>query len=32
MRTFTGPQWIAQDKLTLADLAISSPLMHTAAA
>lgn len=25
-------QWIAQDKLTLADLAIASPLMHTAAA
>jgi glutathione S-transferase len=28
----TGKQWIAQDKLTLADLAIASPLMHTAAA
>jgi glutathione S-transferase len=27
-----GKQWIAQDKLTLADLAIASPLMHTAAA
>ncbi len=25
-------QWIAQDKLTLADLAIAAPLMHTAAA
>jgi glutathione S-transferase len=25
-------EWIAQDKLTLADLAIASPLMHTAAA
>lgn len=25
-------QWIAQDRLTLADLAIASPLMHTAAA
>ncbi|QDW39550.1 glutathione S-transferase family protein [Bradyrhizobium sp. KBS0727] len=25
-------RWIAQDKLTLADLAIASPLMHTAAA
>ena len=25
-------QWIAQDQLTLADLAIASPLMHTAAA
>jgi glutathione S-transferase len=28
----TGKQWIAQDKLTLADLAIAAPLMHTAAA
>jgi glutathione S-transferase len=27
-----GKQWIAQDQLTLADLAIASPLMHTAAA
>lgn len=27
-----GKQWIAQNKLTLADLAIASPLMHTAAA
>jgi glutathione S-transferase len=25
-------QWIAQDKFTLADLAIASPLMHTTAA
>jgi len=25
-------RWIAQDKLTLADLAIASPPMHTAAA
>ena len=25
-------QWIAQDKLTLADFALASPLMHTAAA
>ncbi len=25
-------KWIAQDRLTLADLAIASPLMHTAAA
>jgi glutathione S-transferase len=25
-------QWIAQDRLTLADLAIAAPLMHTAAA
>src|SRR5262249_20292826 len=24
-----GRQWIAQDRLTLADLAIASPLMHT---
>lgn len=28
----SGRRWIAQDKLTLADLAISAPLMHTAAA
>ncbi|MGH8822822.1 MAG: glutathione S-transferase family protein, partial [Rhodoferax sp.] len=28
----SGKQWIAQDTLTLADLAIASPLMHTAAA
>jgi glutathione S-transferase len=28
----TGKQWITQSKLTLADLAIASPLMHTAAA
>jgi len=27
-----GKQWIAQDKLTLADLAIASPLMHTESA
>ena len=27
-----GRQWIAQDKLTLADLAIAAPLMHTEAA
>jgi glutathione S-transferase len=27
-----GKQWIVQDKLTLADLAIASPLMHAAAA
>jgi glutathione S-transferase len=27
-----GRQWIAQDALTLADLAIAAPLMHTAAA
>ena len=27
-----GKTWIAQDKLTLADLAISAPLMHTLAA
>lgn len=27
-----GRQWIVGDKLTLADLAIASPLMHTAAA
>jgi glutathione S-transferase len=27
-----GKQWIAQGQLTLADLAIASPLMHTAAA
>ena len=27
-----GKEWIAQDRLTLADLAIASPLMHTAAA
>jgi glutathione S-transferase len=27
-----GKQWITQGKLTLADLAIASPLMHTAAA
>jgi len=25
-------QWIAQDELTLADMAIAAPLMHTAAA
>jgi glutathione S-transferase len=25
-------RWIAQDKLTLADLAIAAPLMHTVAA
>jgi glutathione S-transferase len=28
----TGRQWIAQDRLTLADLAIAAPLMHAAAA
>ena len=27
-----GKPWIAQDRLTLADVAIASPLMHTAAA
>ena len=27
-----GKEWIAQDTLTLADLAIAAPLMHTAAA
>lgn len=27
-----GRQWITQDKLTLADLAIAAPLMHTTAA
>jgi glutathione S-transferase len=27
-----GKQWVTQDRLTLADLAIASPLMHTAAA
>ena len=27
-----GKQWIARDRLTLADLAIAAPLMHTAAA
>jgi glutathione S-transferase len=27
-----GKQWIAQDELTLADLAIAAPLMHAAAA
>jgi glutathione S-transferase len=27
-----GKTWIAQDRLTLADLAIAAPLMHTAAA
>jgi glutathione S-transferase len=27
-----GKRWIAQNRLTLADLAIASPLMHTAAA
>jgi len=27
-----GKQWIAQDRLTLADFAIASPLMHTSAA
>jgi glutathione S-transferase len=27
-----GRQWIAQDRLSLADLAIASPLMHSAAA
>jgi glutathione S-transferase len=28
----TGKHWITQERLTLADLAIASPLMHTAAA
>lgn len=27
-----GREWIAQDRLTLADLAVAAPLMHTAAA
>jgi glutathione S-transferase len=27
-----GNEWIAQDRLTLADLAVAAPLMHTAAA
>ncbi len=27
-----GKQWIAQDRLTLADFAIAAPLMHTVAA
>ena len=31
-RHLTGKQWIAQDRLTLADFAIASPLMHTSAA
>lgn len=31
-RHLAGKQWIAQDKLTLADFAIAAPLMHTAAA
>ena len=31
-RHLAGKQWIAQDRLTLADFAIVSPLMHTSAA
>jgi glutathione S-transferase len=31
-RHLADRQWIAQDRLTLADLAIAAPLMHTAAA
>jgi glutathione S-transferase len=31
-RHLAGRQWIAQDRLTLADFAIASPLMHTSAA
>jgi glutathione S-transferase len=31
-RHLAGKQWIAQDRLTLADFAIAAPLMHTAAA
>jgi glutathione S-transferase len=31
-RHLADKQWIAQDRLTLADLAIAAPLMHTAAA
>lgn len=31
-RHLAGKQWIAQDRLTLADFAIASPLMHTSAA
>jgi len=31
-RNLADKQWIAQDRLTLADLAIAAPLMHTAAA
>ena len=31
-RHLVGKQWIAQDRLTLADFAIASPLMHTSAA
>jgi glutathione S-transferase len=31
-RHLAGKQWIAQDRLTLADFAIASPLMHTSVA
>jgi glutathione S-transferase len=31
-RHLAGKQWVAQDKLTLADFAIAAPLMHTSAA
>jgi glutathione S-transferase len=31
-RHLAGRQWIAQDRLTLADFAVAAPLMHTAAA
>ncbi len=31
-RHLAGKQWIAQDRLTLADLAIAAPLMHMSAA
>jgi glutathione S-transferase len=31
-RHLVGKQWIAQDRLSLADFAVASPLMHTAAA
>jgi glutathione S-transferase len=31
-RHLAGKQWIAQDRLTLADFAIASPLMHASAA
>lgn len=31
-RHLAGKQWIAQDRLTLADFAVAAPLMHTSAA
>jgi glutathione S-transferase len=31
-RHLAGKQWIAQDRLTLADFALAAPLMHTSAA